>query len=172
MRGGGAAREGRGVRKSGSDRRRRARLGLPRPLPGCRFSVPAARAWPVRGGLEKRSLPALLDRGDRCQYLAIRRFLSSADERGPSLSKVHQLLGILPEATEMVGLRHVQKRARNRETDRNQGATSHLRKFTWDLSVSACALVLTFDLEPKPRMRIVISRDIYLRPKTYRVPRT
>ena len=102
------------ARKSG----RRARLCLPRPLPSSRFCVPAARARPVCGGLKKRSLTALLDRGDRCQSLVVGRLLASASERRPSLCKVHQLLSILPDATEMVGLRHVQRRARNREFSR------------------------------------------------------
>ena len=110
---------GRGSRVDSARKRgRRARLCLPRPLPSSRFCVPAARARPVRGGLKKRSLTALLDRGDRCQSLMVGRLLASASERRPSLCKVHQLLSILPDATEMVGLRHVQRRARNREFSR------------------------------------------------------
>ena len=71
-------------------------------LPGSSFSIPTTQTRLARRRHEKRSLPALHDRNDRCQHFFIGQFLASASEHGPSLCKVHQLFGILPDSTEMM----------------------------------------------------------------------
>ena len=64
--------------------------------------MPTAQTRLARGRLEERSLSALVDRGDRCQDVFVRRLLASAGERWLPLCEVHQLFGVLSDAAKMV----------------------------------------------------------------------
>ena len=65
------------------------------------------------------SLLALLDGSDGCQYLTVRRLLASACEGWAPLSKVHELLGILPDPTKVMRSgRHIASSVASRSNSR------------------------------------------------------